>query len=58
MHARIPIDNADTHAIQDFQHLHCGFSQTWLGWLEVGNVLNTRAQTELRASSSETGLRQ
>lgn len=40
--------NSDAHAIQDFEHLRYGIGQARRGWLEAGDVLNTRTLAELK----------
>ncbi len=40
--------NSDAHSTTDFDNLKYGVGQARRGWLEAGNVINTRALTELR----------
>ena len=40
--------NSDAHSTDDFAHLRFGVGQARRGWLEAGDVLNTRALPELR----------
>lgn len=40
--------NSDAHAIQDFAHLRYGIGQARRGWLEAGDVLNTRSLEALK----------
>lgn len=39
--------NSDAHALQDFEHLRYGIGQARRGWLEAGDVLNTRTKAAL-----------
>ena len=48
--AGVPISIAsDAHAAEDYDNLAYGVSQARRGWLEAGNVLNTKTLAELRA---------
>jgi DNA polymerase (family 10) len=40
--------NSDAHSTQDFAHLRFGVGQARRGWLEKGDVLNTRDLSALR----------
>ncbi|RCX24871.1 DNA polymerase/3'-5' exonuclease PolX [Thioalbus denitrificans] len=40
--------SSDAHSVQDFDHLRDGIGQARRGWLEPGDVLNTRSLTALR----------
>jgi DNA polymerase (family 10) len=40
--------NSDAHRVNDFDHLRYGVAQARRGWLEKGDVLNTRSLAELR----------
>lgn len=40
--------NSDAHSIRDFDNLAYGIGQARRGWLEKGNVLNTRSLRQLR----------
>jgi DNA polymerase (family 10) len=40
--------NSDAHGTADFAHLRYGIGQARRGWLEAGDVLNTRPLAELR----------
>ena len=41
--------NSDAHSVHEFDHLVHGVSQARRGWLEKGDVVNTRPLAELRA---------
>ena len=41
--------NSDSHSTQGFAHLRDGIGQARRGWLECGDVLNTRSLAKLRA---------
>ncbi len=41
--------NSDAHSTFDFANLRYGIGQARRGWLECGNVLNTRTLKSLRA---------
>ncbi len=41
--------NSDAHSIQQFDNLRFGVGQARRGWLEKGDVANTRSLPELRA---------
>ena len=43
------IVNSDSHSTQGFAHLRDGIGQARRGWLECGDVLNTRSLAKLRA---------
>jgi DNA polymerase (family 10) len=40
--------NSDAHSVYDFANLRFGIGQARRGWLEKGDVLNTRPLKELR----------
>jgi len=40
--------NTDAHRVDDFNNLQFGVWQARRGWLEKGDVLNTRSLSELR----------
>lgn len=40
--------NSDAHSIRDFDNLEYGIGQARRGWLEKGDVLNTRSLRQLR----------
>lgn len=40
--------NSDAHSTHDFAHLRYGVGQARRGWLEPGQVLNTRSLAKLR----------
>jgi DNA polymerase (family 10) len=40
--------NSDAHGVRDFDNLRFGVGQARRGWLEPGDVLNTRALEALR----------
>jgi DNA polymerase (family 10) len=40
--------NSDAHSTADFEHLRYGIGQARRGWLEAGDVLNTKTLPELR----------
>jgi DNA polymerase (family 10) len=40
--------SSDAHSVQDFDNLKYGVGQARRGWLEKGDVLNTRSLKELR----------
>mgnify|MGYP005813446829 CR=1 FL=1 len=46
--ARVAI-NSDAHSVHEFDNLVYGIGQARRGWLEAGDVLNTRPLEELRA---------
>jgi DNA polymerase (family 10) len=46
--ARVAI-NSDAHSVHEFDNLVYGIGQARRGWLEAGDVLNTRSLEELRA---------
>jgi DNA polymerase (family 10) len=46
--------NSDAHRLQDFDNLRYGVGQARRGWLEKGDVLNTRPLKELRGLLKRT----
>lgn len=52
--ARVAIDS-DAHAVHEFDNLAHGVGQARRGWIERGDVLNTRSLAELRAAWSNIG---
>lgn len=46
--------NSDAHRIDDFDHLRYGVGQARRGWLEQGDVLNTRTLAALRKLLKQT----
>ena len=46
--------NSDAHSINDFNYLAFGVGQARRGWLEKGDVLNTRPLAQLRKLLSQT----
>ena len=40
--------NSDAHSVNDFNYLALGVAQGRRGWLEKGDVLNTRSLAQLR----------
>ncbi len=46
--------SSDAHSIRDFDNLYYGVGQARRGWLEKGDVLNTRPLKELRALLKKT----
>jgi DNA polymerase (family 10) len=46
--------NSDAHRMDDFGHLHLGVGQARRGWLEKGDVLNTRPLNALRKLLKQT----
>jgi DNA polymerase (family 10) len=46
--------DSDAHSTLDFDHLELGIGQARRGWLETGDVLNTRTLAELRPSLART----
>ena len=46
--------NSDAHSVNDFNYLALGVAQGRRGWLEKGDVLNTRSLTQVRKLLSQT----
>ena len=46
--------NSDAHSVLDFDHLRFGLGQARRGWLEQGDVLNTRSLDALRPLLKKT----
>jgi DNA polymerase (family 10) len=46
--------SSDAHSTDDFDNLRFGIGQARRGWLEAGNVLNTRSLTQLRKLLKQT----
>jgi DNA polymerase (family 10) len=46
--------NSDAHSVTDFNYLALGVAQARRGWLEKGDVLNTRSLTQVRKLLSQT----
>ena len=46
--------NSDAHSVTDFSYLALGVAQARRGWLEKGDVLNTRSLTQVRKLLSQT----
>ncbi|MFN7085688.1 MAG: DNA polymerase/3'-5' exonuclease PolX [Burkholderiales bacterium] len=46
--------NSDAHSVLDFDHLRYGIGQARRGWLEAGDVLNTRRWGELKKLLART----
>jgi len=46
--------SSDAHSLQDFDNLYYGVGQARRGWLEKGDVLNTRSLKELRTLLKKT----
>lgn len=46
--------SSDAHSVQDFENLKYGIGQARRGWLEKGDVLNTRPLKELRTLLKKT----
>lgn len=46
--------NSDAHRVQGFANLRFGVGQARRGWLEAGDVLNTRALRQLRPLLART----
>ena len=46
--------NSDAHSVTDINHLALGVAQARRGWLEKGDVLNTRSLTQVRKLLSQT----
>jgi DNA polymerase (family 10) len=46
--------NSDAHRVDDFDHLQYGVGQARRGWLEKGDVLNTRPLAKLRKLLKQT----
>jgi DNA polymerase (family 10) len=46
--------NSDTHSVDDFDYLALGVGQARRGWLEKGDVLNTRSLAQLRKLLKQT----
>jgi DNA polymerase (family 10) len=45
----VPVSiNSDAHSVADFENLRFGVGQARRGWLEAGDVLNTRPLAQLR----------
>jgi DNA polymerase (family 10) len=41
--------NSDAHSVHEFDNLEFGVGQARRGWLEAGDVINTRTLEEVRA---------
>lgn len=46
--------NSDAHSVTDINHMALGVAQARRGWLEKGDVLNTRSLTQVRKLLSQT----
>ncbi len=46
--------DSDAHSALDFDHLQLGIGQARRGWLEKGDVLNTRSLEALRPLLART----